>query len=140
MGYTGSSIFDLEKCGADLSRRKLEYRLPGLSFREYLAIGKDIRIPAHTLEQIVRNEIDFPYAEHRPIALFKEYLKEGYYPYFRESGYYLRLLGIINQVVEGDIPAFAEMTPSTAQKLKSYSISSRKAFLSNPIIRSWPAT
>lgn len=118
MGYTGSSIFDLEKCGADLSRRKLEYRLPGLSFREYLAIGKDIRIPAHTLEQIVRNEIDFPYAEHRPIALFKEYLKEGYYPYFRESGYYLRLLGIINQVVEGDIPASAEMTPSTAQKLK----------------------
>ena len=72
VGYTGSSILDLEKGGADLSRRKLEYRLPGLSFREYLAIGKGIRIPAHTLEQVVDN----------------------------------------------DIPAFAEMTTSTAQKLK----------------------
>ena len=30
--YTGSSILDLEKGGADLSRRKVEYRLPGLSF------------------------------------------------------------------------------------------------------------
>ena len=85
VGYTGSSILDLEKGGADLSRRKLEYRLPGLSFREYLAIGKGIRIPAHTLEQVVQNKIDFPYAEHRPVALFKEYLKEGYYPYFQLS-------------------------------------------------------
>ena len=118
VGYTGSSILDLEKGGADLSRRKLEYRLPGLSFREYLAIGKGIRIPAHTLEQVVQNKIDFPYAEHRPVALFKEYLKEGYYPYFQESGYYLRLLSVINQVVDNDIPAFAEMTTSTAQKLK----------------------
>ena len=32
--YTGSSILDLEKGGADLSRRKVEYNLPGLSFRE----------------------------------------------------------------------------------------------------------
>ena len=30
--YTGSSILDLEKGGADLSRRKVEYRLPGLLF------------------------------------------------------------------------------------------------------------
>ena len=52
------------------------------------------------------------------MALFKEYLKEGYYPYFQESGYYLRLLSVINQVVDNDIPAFAEMTTSTAQKLK----------------------
>ena len=35
--YTGSSILDLEKGGADLSRRKIEYKLPGLSFREYIA-------------------------------------------------------------------------------------------------------
>lgn len=38
--YTGSSILDLEKGGADLSRRKVEYRLPGLSFREYLNISQ----------------------------------------------------------------------------------------------------
>lgn len=36
--YTGSSILDLEVGEADLSRRKLEYRMVGLSFRGYLAI------------------------------------------------------------------------------------------------------
>lgn len=118
VGYTGSSILDLEKGGADLSRRKLEYRLPGLSFREYLAIGKGIELPVHSLEQIVANEIKFPYKDHRPIALFKEYLKSGYYPYFQESGYYLRLRSVINQVIDNDIPTFAEMNVSTAQKLK----------------------
>ena len=118
VGYTGSSILDLEEGGADLSRRKLEYRLPGLSFREYLAIGHDIHIPVHSLEDIVAGKIEFPYKEHRPIALFKEYLKEGYYPYFKEDGYYLRLQKVINQVVDNDIPVFAEMTVSTAQKLK----------------------
>lgn len=118
IGYTGSSILDLEKGGADLSRRKLEYRMPGLSFREYLAIGQGIQLPVHTLEQVVANEIEFPYKDHRPIALFKEYLKAGYYPYFRESGYDLRLRNVINQVIDNDVPAFAEMTISTAQKLK----------------------
>lgn len=118
VGYTGSSILDLEKGGADLSRRKLEYRLPGLSFREYLSIGKGIQIPVHSLEQVVTNKIDFPYKEHRPIALFKEYLKAGYYPYFQEDGYYLRLQSVINRIVSNDVPVFAEMTVSTAQKLK----------------------
>lgn len=118
VGYTGSSILDLEKGGADLSRRKLQYRLPGLSFREFLAIGKGIRVPVHSLEQITANKIEFPYKEHRPIALFKEYLREGYYPYFKEDGYYLRLQSVINQVIDNDIPVFAEMTVSTAQKLK----------------------
>lgn len=118
VGYTGSSILDLEKGGADLSRRKLEYQLSGLSFREYLAIGKGIQVPVHSLEQIVAHKIDFPYKDYRPIALFKEYLKMGYYPYFQEEGYYLRLKSVINQVVDNDIPVFAEMTVSTAQKLK----------------------
>lgn len=34
--YTGCSILDLEVGEADLSRRKLEYRMAGLSFRDTL--------------------------------------------------------------------------------------------------------
>ena len=43
--YSGSSILDLEKGGADLSRRKLEYIMPGLSFREYLNISQGWNLP-----------------------------------------------------------------------------------------------
>lgn len=116
--YTGSSVLDLQKGSHDLSRRLLNYHLHGLSFREYIALSRGIDIPKHTLEQILTGEIDFPFDKYRPIELFKEYLKEGYYPFFRRSGYYLRLNNIINAVIEQDIPRFAELTVSMAEKLK----------------------
>ena len=116
--YTGSSILDLQRGGADLSRRLLEYSMHGLSFREYLAISKGLEIPVHTLKQVISNDIEFPFMEHRPIALFKEYLKKGYYPYFNEQNYYLRLSKVINRVVENDIPNYAEISATTAAKLK----------------------
>ena len=116
--YTGSSILDLQKGGADLSRRCLEYKMYGLSFREYLAISKGIEIPIHNLEQVLKQQIEFPTKDYRPIALFKDYLKEGYYPYFQHKGYYLRLTKVINQVIEQDIPKFAELSLGTAEKLK----------------------
>ena len=105
--YTGSSVLDLQKGGYDLSRRMLEYQMPGLSFREYLALSRNLEIPVHTLEQIISNNIDFPYSGYRPLALFKEYLRTGFYPYFKNGNYYLRLGNVINRVVEQDIPKFA---------------------------------
>ncbi len=117
--YTGSSVLDLQKGSHDLSRRLLDYHMCGLSFREYLSLSKGIDVPKHTLEQILAGEIDFPFDKHRPIELFKEYLKEGYYPFFRRSGYYLRLNNIIKTVIEQDIPKFAELSVSMAEKLKT---------------------
>ena len=116
--YTGSSILDIEKGGADLSRRKLEYKLVGLSFREFLKISRDIDVPIHTMEDIIANKIEFPYKEHRPLQLFKEYLQMGYYPFFKEDGYLLRLRNVIYQTLENDIPNFAQMNVATVQKLK----------------------
>lgn len=116
--YTGSSILELEKGGADLSRRKLEYRLPGLSFREYLMISRDINVRTHSLQDLLTHKVEFPYTEYKPLALFKEYMKEGYYPFFDDYGYYMRLSSIVNQILENDIKDFAEMTVSTARALK----------------------
>ncbi len=117
--YTGSSILDLQKGSHDLSRRLLDYHMYGLSFREYLSLSKGIDVPKHTLEQILAGEIDFPFDKHRPIELFKEYLREGYYPFFKRRGYYLRLNNIIKTVIEQDIPKFAELSVSMAEKLKT---------------------
>ena len=72
--YTGSSILDLEKGGADLSRRKVEYRLPGLSFREYLNISQGWQLPSYSLEEILAGKVEFPYKEARPLKLFNDYL------------------------------------------------------------------
>lgn len=116
--YTGSSILDLEKGGADLSRRKVEYVLPGLSFREYLNISQGWNLPAYSLEDILAGKVAFPYEKERPIKLFHEYLSAGYYPFFQDTEYHLRLKGVIKQMVELDIPMFAEMNIASTTKLK----------------------
>lgn len=116
--YTGSSILDLEKGGADLSRRRVEYQLPGLSFREYLNISQGWQLPASSLEDILAGKVQFPYEKERPMKLFKDYLNIGYYPFFNDTEYYLRLRSVIRQMVEVDIPMFADMNIASSAKLK----------------------
>ena len=114
---TGSSILDLYKGTADLSRRVVSYTLAGLSFREFLAMSKGIVLPPATLEQILKHDVSFPHNE-RPLALFDDYLKAGYYPFWNETDYTTRLNNVITLTVENDIPTYAKMNVSTSRKLK----------------------
>lgn len=116
--YTGSSILDLEKGGADLSRRKVEYNLPGLSFREYINLTQGWQLPTYSLSDIIAGKVQFPYEKERPLKLFKNYLQAGYYPFFKETEYRLRLSSVVKLMVETDIPQFAEMNVASAFKLK----------------------
>jgi len=115
--YTGSSILDLEKGGADLSRRKLQYTMYGLSFREYLGLGFGIYVPVASLDDVLHGEVNLP-REYRPLQYFRQYLRVGYYPFFKENGYLSRLNAVINTTLETDIPTFANFGIATSQKLK----------------------
>lgn len=115
--YTGSSILDLEKGGADLSRRKLQYTMYGLSFREYLALGYGIQVPVASIDNVLHGEVSLP-NEFRPLQYFRQYLREGYYPFFKEKGYLSRINAVVNTTLETDIPTFAKFGIATAQKLK----------------------
>lgn len=116
--YTGSSVLELERGGADLSRRKVEYTLHGLSLREYINITCKLNLRVHTLEEILKGKVDFPMQDVRPLQQLSAYLKEGYYPFFQESDYTMRLNGVLKQVVEFDIPHFADFNAASRQKLK----------------------
>lgn len=116
--YTGSSILDLEKGGADLSRRQLKNYMYGMSFREWLEMEKGIIIPQLSLEQIITNDISFPYNDFRPLPLFKEYLQKGYYPFYHEINYNERLIAVVEQTLEVDIPQFASLSVGVMRKLK----------------------
>ena len=72
--YSGSSLLDLEKGGADLSRRTREYKMPGLSFREYLNLSLGWHLKTATLDEVLAGKVDFPYGEHRPLKYFKMYM------------------------------------------------------------------
>ncbi len=115
--FTGSSVLDIQEGEADLSRRALMYHMQGLSFREYLEMFHGIIVPRFSLDDILAHKAAIPQVDH-PLPLFREYLRNGYYPYSTEGDFSLRTEQIIRQTVESDIPQYADMKASTARKLK----------------------
>lgn len=115
--FTGSSILDIKKGSADLSRRVLIFEMQGLSFREYLKLFKNIDLPVYALDEILAHKVTLPSDIH-PLPLFREYLIRGYYPFCSLPGYDIRLQQVIAQTMEVDIPQFAGMNVSTARKLR----------------------
>ena len=107
----------------DLSRRALVYNLPGLSFREFIALKYKKEFPAFSIEIMISgdNTILTPILkEIRPLALFKEYLETGYYPFFinAKTSYLKQLLSTINLVVEVDLPAIHKIDFNSIIKIK----------------------
>lgn len=117
IAFTGSSILDINKGEADLSRRAPIYYMQGLSFREYLAMFHKIEVPVYSLEDIITQKAVLNDIKH-PLPLFQDYLQRGYYPFSRDNRYEITLNQVINQTMEVDIPQFANMNVSTGRKLK----------------------
>lgn len=115
--FTGSSVLDIKKGSSDLSRRAVLYHMQGLSFREYLFLFHKIEVPKFTLDEILNHQVDISQVAH-PLPLFADYLKRGYYPFALEHDFDLKLLQVVNQTLESDIPVYAAMNVSTGRKLK----------------------
>ena len=121
--FTGSSMLEISKGDADLSRRAVVYELTGLSFREFLLIEKRLTFPVVKWQDILVDHVDMAQdisKKLKPLPSFKDYLKFGYYPYFQENkkNYHQRLAATINLVIESDLPAIEHVDYSTIQKLK----------------------
>lgn len=115
--FTGSSILDIRKGASDLSRRAVMYTMQGLSFREYLKLFHDIDVPIYSVAQLTSHQADTSMVPN-PLALFRQYLRTGYYPFSRERSFDRRLRSVITQTLEVDIPIFSRMNASTGHKLK----------------------
>ena len=115
--FTGSSVLDIKKGASDLSRRAVIYNMQGLSFREYLQLFHNISAKTYSLEEIVQHKVEITDLK-RPLPLFADYLKRGYYPFALEEDFEIRLGQIINQTLENDIPMYADMNVATGRKLK----------------------
>jgi len=115
--FTGSSILDILKGSADLSRRALMFKMQGLSFREYLSLFHHIKVEKQSLHDILNHKTDHFPVRH-PLPLFKDYLRRGYYPFGADDTMFLqRLNQVIIQTLETDIPIYANMNVSTGKKL-----------------------
>ena len=131
--FTGSSILDIYKGVADLSRRAPIYEMQGLSFREYLYLFHHIEVPVYTIDDILTHKAEIPGVAH-PLPLFSDYLKRGYYPFGRDENYDRELEQVIYQTMEGDIPQYAMMNVSTGRKLRQLLVIISKSVPFKPVM------
>jgi len=119
--YSGSSLMKLNSEGGDLSRRQRCYVLRGLSFREYLRFEGLGDFPACTLDEILKNHRAMARrvsSKLSVVAKFKDYLKDGYYPFYRDSrgGYLDRIAQVVTQTLERDWPETEDVSLATVKK------------------------
>lgn len=115
---SGSSVLDIYKGMADLSRRVPIYNMQGLSFREYLQLFQGISAPAFSLDEIISGKVEIPGIDH-PLPLFRNYLKNGYYPFGRDIEFEMEFLQVINQTMEVDIPQYMNANVTVGRRLKA---------------------
>ena len=121
--YTGSAMLAIENSVADLSRRQSLYTLKGLSFREYLEYENIVTISPIELERLLTNHTKYALditSGTKVLKHFDQYLRAGYYPYYKEAGedYLMRVGEVARLVIDNDIPAVEDITYMTTQKIK----------------------
>ncbi len=121
--FSGSSALRLEHNLADLSRRAVVYTLPVLSLREFIEIETGQAFPAFPLARILEDHQRIAsevMQTVRPIEQFKNYLRYGAYPFYRESleNYPRKLLEVVNLTIDSDLCGIYGIDPARLDKLK----------------------
>ncbi len=124
MIVSGSSLLRLKEGDADLSRRAMKYTLPGLSFREALRFYHGLSFPIWTLEEILAHPYDLWQTvskKCKPVALFKEYLEKGYYPFLLEGEgeYHTKIEQVVNYIIETELPQICKVDVANVRKLQA---------------------
>ena len=124
MVISGSSLLSLTAGDADLSRRCINHDIQGLSFREFLHFYKGIEMPIYPLEDVLTNPaslIQEMNSKGRPVALFQEYLRNGYYPYYldNETDYYLAIQQVVNHTIDDELTKICKVDVGNTRKIKA---------------------
>lgn len=128
---SGSSALEIYKGSHDLSRRAIVYKMTGMSFREFIEITIGISLKNYSLKEILKNHPEIASGiiaqveakDRKILALFREYLRYGYYPYFMEYEdkdlFYLTLEQNIHTTLESDLMAiYPSLSGNSIKKIK----------------------
>ena len=121
--FSGSSMLQIYKGQADLSRRAVMHTMQGLSLREYIYWETDENFSKYSLQDILKNHIDIAVEisnKVKILPLFNEYLKAGYYPFYRKNKktFNLKVQNVINNTLEVDMPFVLGTNVQNISKIK----------------------
>ena len=121
--FTGSNAVAIDNAKADLSRRAIIYKLPVLSFREFLELETNEKFETISLQEILENHTTYAIdilSKVKPFAYFEEYLKGGAYPFYKTSknSYVQKLLNASMQILETDLPMIYTIEHDKINSLK----------------------
>lgn len=121
--FTGSSLLEILNSRSDLSRRAVVYEMQGFSFREYLNWTQNLNLPVVDLPSLLDNHVDAAMSilgQVKTLAHFDDYLRHGYYPFYKESPslFYTRLAEVVNMVLEIELPQLRDVDPAFIPKIK----------------------
>ena len=108
---SGSSMINILFEKYDLSRRLVLYRVPHLSFREFLSMQKKEHFEVLKFEDILSNaeqlSSNLVFKHDDLFGLFREYLEYGAYPFFIEGkkNFSQKLFNALDKVINEDIPS-----------------------------------
>ena len=125
--FTGSNAIALDNAKADLSRRATIYKLPVLSFREFLELEVDEKFDPISLEELLKNHTTYAteiVSKIKPLAYFDKYLKNGAYPFYKTSknSYIQKLLNASMQILQTDLPMIYAIDYDKINSLKKMMI------------------
>jgi len=121
--FSGSSMLELYKGHADLSRRLSTYILPIMSFREYILLEHKIEFSSFNLSDILNKHTEICHEvcdRIKPIAFFADYIEYGSLPFYRDSRskYHERLHNVINMTLDYDLPSVTPVDYAHIIKIK----------------------
>lgn len=138
IAITGSSSLGILSKGSDLSRRMMIYQIKGLSFREYLALEAEIKLPAYSVGDILDRHVTIAASikeKTKALKHFKNYLKHGYYPFYLENReqYHIKLNNVVEKVISEDIPTLFGVKTSSIPLLRKliYLVATSQPFIPN---------
>jgi len=128
---SGSCALAVFAGAQDLSRRAIVVPIEVLSFREFIALRTGMELPSTSLDALLKGHVKMAGdvvahlddGGHKVLALFREYLCVGAYPYFlefeRPESFLMTVEQNIRTAVETDLPAVHQnLTGASARRMR----------------------
>jgi len=121
--FTGSSLLEINRGKADLSRRAVIYNMCGLSLREFVNFETGEKFEPINFDDLLKNHRQIAaeiITKIKPLAFFEQYLQHGYYPFYlkNRNTYQSKLEQAVHLILDVDIPQYEQVQISNIVAMK----------------------